>query len=65
MPQEEIARQLGIGRNALYKLGHDARKRLKARLIAAGVTDEDVRAAFDLYNLSSTWWGTPRDFAGR
>lgn len=48
MPQEEIARQLGIGRNALYKLGHDARRRLKARLIAAGVTDEDVRAAFDL-----------------
>lgn len=48
MPQEEIARQLGIGRNALYKLGHDARKRLKTRLIAAGVTDEDVRAAFDL-----------------
>ncbi len=48
MPQEEIARQLGIGRNALYKLGHDARTRLKARLIAAGVTDEDVRAAFDL-----------------
>ena len=48
MPQEEIARQLGIGRNALYKLGHDARKRLKERLVAAGVTDEDVRAAFDL-----------------
>jgi RNA polymerase sigma-70 factor (ECF subfamily) len=48
MPQEEIARQLGIGRNALYKLGHDPRKRLKARLAAAGVTDEDVRAAFDL-----------------
>ncbi|MFO0892942.1 MAG: sigma-70 family RNA polymerase sigma factor [Isosphaeraceae bacterium] len=48
MPQEEIARQLGIGRNALYKLGHDARQRLKGRLIAAGVTDEDVRAAFDL-----------------
>ena len=48
MPQEEIARQLGIGRNALYKLGHDARKRLKARLVAAGVTDEDVRATFDL-----------------
>lgn len=48
MPQEEIARQLGIGRNALYKLGHDARRRLKARLLAAGVTDEDVRVAFDL-----------------
>ena len=48
MPQEEIARQLGIGRNALYKLGHDARQRLKARLAAVGVTDEDVRAAFDL-----------------
>ena len=48
MPQEEIARQLGIGRNALYKLGHDARQRLKARLVAAGVTDEDVRAALDL-----------------
>lgn len=48
MPQEEIAHQLGIGRNALYKLGHDARKRLKARLISAGVTDEDVRSAFDI-----------------
>ena len=48
MPQEEIARQLGIGRNALYKLGHDARQQLKARLSVAGVKDEDVRAAFDL-----------------
>jgi RNA polymerase sigma-70 factor (ECF subfamily) len=48
MPQEEIARQLGTNRNALYKLIHDARKRLKARLIAAGLSDDDVRYGFGM-----------------
>jgi hypothetical protein len=36
MPQDEIARQLGSNRNAVYKLTHDARCRLKAGLEAAG-----------------------------
>ena len=42
MPQDEIARQLGSNRNALYKLTHDARKKLKERLEAAGFTAEDL-----------------------
>jgi RNA polymerase sigma-70 factor (ECF subfamily) len=46
MPQDEIARQLGSNRNALYKLTHDARKRLKRGLEAAGFTAEDIGAAF-------------------
>ena len=46
MPLDEIARQLGSNRNALYKLTHDARKRLKRGLEAAGFTAEDIGAAF-------------------
>jgi RNA polymerase sigma-70 factor (ECF subfamily) len=46
MPQDEIARHLGSNRNAVYKLTHDARKRLKRGLEAAGFTAEDIGAAF-------------------
>lgn len=46
VPQVVIAEQLGINRNALYKLGHDARKRLKARLQEAGITADEVRSTF-------------------
>ena len=38
MAQEEIARQMGSSRNALYKLSHDARQRLKQGLEEAGFT---------------------------
>ncbi|QDV38425.1 RNA polymerase sigma factor [Tautonia plasticadhaerens] len=48
LPPEEIARGLGINRNALYKLVHDARKKLKARLIDAGLSDDDVRYGFGM-----------------
>ncbi len=44
MPQEEIARQLGSNRNALYKLTHDARKSLRAGLEAAGYSADEVVA---------------------
>jgi RNA polymerase sigma-70 factor (ECF subfamily) len=44
MPQDEIARHLGSNRNAIYKLTHDARKKLKRGLEAAGYTAEDVTA---------------------
>lgn len=37
MPQEEIARQFGSTRNAIYKLFHDARKALKRALERRGV----------------------------
>ena len=42
MPQDEIARHLGSNRNAVYKLTHDARKKLKQGLAAAGYSSEDV-----------------------
>ena len=45
MPQDAIAEQLGSSRNALYKLTHDARKKLKERLEAAGFTAEDLVAS--------------------
>ncbi len=47
-PQAVIAQRLGIKRNALYKLTHDARKRLKQEISAAGVTEAEVRDSFGL-----------------
>jgi len=46
VPQEEIGRRLGINRNAVYKLGHDARKKLKHGLEASGFDAAEIRAAF-------------------
>lgn len=43
VPQAVIAERLGTNRNALYKLGHDARMKLKKGLTAAGLTADDVR----------------------
>jgi RNA polymerase sigma factor (sigma-70 family) len=45
MPIEEIARRLGTNRNAVYKMFHDARAKLKAGFAAAGISAEDVQAA--------------------
>ncbi len=45
VPSEVLAERLGITRNALYKLHHDARKKLKAALIEAGFTNADVWSA--------------------
>lgn len=47
MPMEEVARRMGTNRNALYKLLHDARLRLKTRLEEEGLSPEDVMAAFE------------------
>lgn len=47
MPMEEVARRMGTNRNALYKLLHDARRRLKSRLEEEGLSPEDVLAAFE------------------
>jgi RNA polymerase sigma-70 factor (ECF subfamily) len=43
----EVAKALGITRNALYKLLHDARKRIKARLLARHLSLGDILAAFE------------------
>lgn len=47
MPIEEVARQMGMERNALYKLLHDARLKLKKRMEREGLTPEEVLAAFE------------------
>lgn len=46
MPTEEVARRMGTNRNALYKLIHDARLRLKRGLQAEGITLDDALSAF-------------------
>ena len=46
MPLEEIARRMDTNRNALYKVLHDARKRLKKRMTAEMFAPRDVLAAF-------------------
>lgn len=43
---EVVAAELGTNRNALYKLLHDARKRLKSRLAERGFLVEDMLAEF-------------------
>ena len=47
MPHAEIAVALGMNRNAVYKLSHDARKRAKYHLEAAGVYKADVLWVFE------------------
>ncbi len=46
VPIEVLAEQMNTNPNALYKLLHDARKRLKARLLERGISPEDVLATF-------------------
>ncbi|MBC8509888.1 MAG: sigma-70 family RNA polymerase sigma factor [Anaerolineales bacterium] len=47
MPLEVAAERMGTNRNALYKMIHDARKRLKRELLAKGLSTDDILAAFD------------------
>ncbi len=46
MPLPQIAEKLGSNPNSLYKLLHDARKKLRRGLEASGFTSEDVREAW-------------------
>lgn len=47
MPVEEVASRMGMTRNALYKLIHDARLRLKQRLEETGMTVDELLASFE------------------
>jgi RNA polymerase sigma-70 factor (ECF subfamily) len=47
MPQDEIARQLGSNRNAVYKLTHDARRKLRAGLESAGFGADSLIEAWE------------------
>jgi RNA polymerase sigma-70 factor (ECF subfamily) len=46
MNLEEVARRIGTNRNALYKLLHDARKRLKQRMMAEKLSPQEVLSTF-------------------
>ncbi len=46
MPLEAVADRMGTNRNALYKLLHDGRKRLKRRMVAEGLSPQEVLGAF-------------------
>ncbi len=47
MPMDLVAEKMGMKRNALYKLMHDARLKLKKRLAQEGLTPEDVLRQFE------------------
>ena len=47
MPVSEVARRMGTNHNALYKLLHDARTKLKRHMEAAGLPPQEVLAAFE------------------
>ena len=46
VPMDEVVRHLGSNRNAVYKLLHDTRRRLKARLEARGFGVPDILELF-------------------
>ena len=46
MPLAQVAENMGTNPNSLYKLLHDARKKLRKGLEAAGFTIDDVREAW-------------------
>jgi RNA polymerase sigma-70 factor (ECF subfamily) len=47
MPISEVARRMGTTQNALYKVLHDARKRLKGRMEAAGISPKEMLEVFE------------------
>lgn len=46
LPVEEIADRTGSNRNAVYKLVHDARSKLKEGFLAAGIEADDISELF-------------------
>lgn len=46
VPMDEVARQLSTNRNAIYKMLHDARRKLKYRLQARGFEVGEIFALF-------------------
>jgi len=47
MPVSEVARRMDTNQNALYKLLHDARRKLKRQMEASGLSPQEVLAAFE------------------
>jgi RNA polymerase sigma-70 factor, ECF subfamily len=46
-PIAEVAERMGMTRNALYKLLHDGRLRLRARMLAEGLSPEEIISVFE------------------
>ena len=46
MPLQEVAERMGMNRNALYKLLHDGRQRLKQRMSNEGLAPQELLAMF-------------------
>ncbi|HEB64991.1 MAG TPA: sigma-70 family RNA polymerase sigma factor [Chloroflexi bacterium] len=47
MPLEEVARRMNTNRNALYKVLHDARKRMRSALREKGLSPQEILAVFE------------------
>jgi RNA polymerase sigma-70 factor (ECF subfamily) len=47
MPISEVAKRMGTNQNALYKLLHDARRKLKREMETAGLSPQEVLATFE------------------
>ena len=47
VPMEEVARRMGSNRNAVYKMMHDARKKLKSKLETIGLSPAELLSMFD------------------
>lgn len=47
VPLEEVADRMGAKRNAMYKLLHDARKKLKRSLESSGLSTDEILGAFE------------------
>jgi len=47
VPMEALAQKMGVERNALYKMMHDSRLKLKRRLAREGLDLADVMATFE------------------
>jgi RNA polymerase sigma-70 factor (ECF subfamily) len=52
VPMEAIAQKMEVNRNALYKMMHDARVRLKRRLAFEGIELDDLLDSFEDGNTS-------------
>jgi RNA polymerase sigma-70 factor (ECF subfamily) len=48
VPMDDVVRRLGTNRNAVYKLLHDARRKLKAGLQARGFEAGETLALFSV-----------------
>jgi RNA polymerase sigma-70 factor (ECF subfamily) len=47
MPLQEVARRMDTNRNALYKLLHDARRRLQHEMLQEGLSADEILSTLE------------------